>query len=160
MQTEASLVPRHWKWTSVFQRKCVTNSTDSTIWQELNSQCCTFYNTTYSSVWSLHNNEQQYSSELLIRTSHYIPGTLSFLIVCIRWSVPLFVLQFHKDHRHSWIFMPAWNTLQSTSSFNGPIVIIRTFSENETFYSNTYRYTTGMRICAVCFDRCICNISI
>ena len=114
IQTAARLVSRHWKWTSVSKEM-----SNKFHWLhnlgKVEFKCCTIYNTTYSSVWCLHNNELQYSLELLIHTSHYAPGTLSFSIVCIQWSVPLFVLQFHKDHRHTWIFMPAWNNLHPVS---------------------------------------------
>ena len=73
---------------------------------------CTIYNTTNNLFQCLMPAHQRTAVPVrTLHTSHYAPRTLSFSIVCIRWSVPVFVLQFHKDHRHSWIFMPAWNNL-------------------------------------------------
>ena len=69
------------------------------------------HNLQYNSLQCLVPAQQR--TAVLIRTLHASPRALSISIVCIRWPVPLsqFVLQFHEDRRHSWIFMSAWNNL-------------------------------------------------
>ena len=158
MQTAARLVSRHWKWTSVFKEM-----RNKLHWLHylgrVEFKCCTIYNTTYFSAWCLHNNELQYSSEL------YIP--VATLPECFHFqssaSGDLFRCSCYVTLRPS-ALMDFYACLeQSTSSSNGPIVIILkvwTFAENEPFCSNTY-FTIGMPlICAVCFERRIYNISI
>jgi len=140
----------------VFLRKCVTNSTDSTIWEELNSNvaqstiqlipvlgACTTTNS------STHPNFAC-QSQGIVNFDRLHPVTCSAFAVraTVPWR-PSALMDFYVCLE------------QSKSSSNGPIVIILnvwTFAENETFCLNTY--TTGMRICAVSFDERICNISI